>query len=493
MRSRQSPVPDISPDLGRAFAEGRVVLFIGAGVSMAADAPGWEELVEKLLSKINLETNRLRRLSLEQKISLYLRHGGGRQELRRVFREELEQSRDLTIYKALVSLPVSIILTTNYDPNLEKAARSLRISCGVISRDCDVPQSYQTQDLTIVHLYGTTEEPLASEEDLVNFEREHPALSSILQHLLLTRTVLFLGFSFRDYNILNHILRTQAMMRVDNPGDWVAQHYAYMIDSDPSLLSDLWADRRLKIFASENGKNAHETSKIFHGFVQKLAQGSAEFSYDQKEREQMVCRVERNFYFECIDRGDEPLMRRESTFSVLALPERFQDSGLKLRDGWELGIKRKRLYEQWLQKGLLRLILNCQPRYWEDVRGYKQSTALQRLKAVQKVARVHLDNPRLVLGIRRHPTTQQSFASLGKSLLLHSDSPPAEGIPHKRSDIVRDRHAIDIFIQCFDREMEDLMRDAGAQFGAEPRQKDIRQLKVYSLEILDQLIADLSG
>ena len=490
-RSRQPFVPEISSDLGREFAEGRVVLFIGAGVSMAADAPGWEELVERLLVKSKLEIHRLRRLSLEQKISLYLRKGGRRQELRRVFREELEQSRDLTIHKALVSLPVSVILTTNYDPNLEKAAQSLRRSCEVIFRDCEVPQKYKTQDLTIVHLYGNTEEPLASEEDLVNFERDHPALSSILQHILLTRTVFFLGFSFRDYNILNHILRTQAMMCVANPVDWVAQHYAYMIDTDPSLLSDLWAHRRLQIFASEKGKNPRETSRTFLAFVQKLAQGVAELSYDQKEREQLVCRVETGYYFECIERQEEPLMRRESTFSVLALPERFQDSGLELRDGWALGIRRKRIYEKWLLTGSLRLILNCQPRYWEDVRGYKPVTALQRLKAVRGVVRKHLDNPRLVLGIRRHPTAQQSFVSLGRSLLLHSDSPPAEGIPHKRSDIVRDRHAIGIFIQCFDREMEDLMRDAGAKFGTAPSQENVRQLKMYSIEILDGLITAL--
>lgn len=488
---RDLPIPDLPPELRRDFAEGRVVLFLGAGVSMAADAPGWEELIQPLCDSMRLESRLLQRLSLEQRVSFYLHRDGGRQELRKIFREELEQHRDLTAHKALISLPVSLILTTNYDPNLERAARLLRPSFEVIRSDREVPEKFQSRDLTIVHLYGNTEEFLASEEDLVNFEREHPALSSILQHVLLTRTVFFLGFSFRDHNILNHILRSQAMMRVENPRDYIPRHYAYMIDPDPSLLPELWSRRGLRVLVSRPGKTSRETSQLFIQFVRRLAQTVAELSYDQKEREEMVCRIESHYYYECADRGEEPLMRRESTFSVLALPEVFEESGLKLREGYNLGIKRKQIYEKWMKGGILKLLLNCQPRYWEHVRGYQSRMALQRLRVIRKVIMEQLDNPRFVLGVRRHPTAHQSFASLGSSLLLHSDSPPSEGIIYKKSDLIRDRHAISVFNLCFEREMEDLMRDAGAQFGAKAGPDDIKKLKVFSLEILGQLIEKL--
>jgi hypothetical protein len=497
-RSKRKPpsseIPEIPQELREEFAEGRVVLFLGAGVSMAADAPGWEELIQPLFDKMKLEVGLLRRLSLEQRVSFYLRRDGGRQELRKIFREELEQHRDLAAHMALISLPVSLILTTNYDPNLERAARTLRSSYEVILSDRDVPQKFQAKDLTIVHLYGNTEEFLASEEDLVNFERERPALSSILQHVLLTRTVFFLGFSFRDHNVLNHILRSHAMVRAENPIDHVRRHYAYIIDPEPSLLKDLWERRGLKILPSKPGETPQETSRIFLQFVHKLAQTVAEMSYDQKEREKMVCRVEQNHYWECIhERPEKPLMRRESTFSVLGLPESFKESGLDLLEGWELGLKRKRLYEKWMKDGTLKLLLNCQPRYWESVRGYKSHIALQRLIEIRKLVLSQLENPGLVFGIRRHPSARQSYASLGSSLLLHSDSPPAAGIPYKKSDIIRDRHAIEVFNQCFEREMEDLMRDAGALFGKEPGPDDIRKLKELSLETLDRLIAQLKG
>jgi hypothetical protein len=175
---------------------------------------------------------------------------------------------------------------------------------------------------------------------------------------------------------------------------------------------------------------------------------------------------------------------------VLALPEEFSESGLTLHEGYMRGIKRKRLYEDWMKTGTLKLLLNCQPRYWKEVRGYERAIALQRLREIRKVVEAELDNARFVFGIRRHPTARQSYASLGSSLLLHSDSPPSAGIIYKKSDIIRDRHAVDVFNQCFERELEDLMRDAGARFGEAPEPGHIRDLKIYSIPTLDRLIDD---
>jgi len=490
---RQPQIPEVPIGLRREFAEGRVVLFIGAGVSMAVDAPGWEGLVKRLISTAKLRGTVLRRLSLEQTISLFIGKRGGRKELREILRAELDRPRDLVIHEALVSLPVSVILTTNYDPHLSEAATKLRISHEVIHKDCEIPQKFERRDLTIIHLYGNTEDPLASEEDLINFEREHPAFSSILQHVLLTRTVFFLGFSFRDYNVLNHILRTRTMMRVEDPQNFVPTHYAYMVDSDPSLFSDLWAQRQLHVFSTRKGRNSNETSELFRAFVGELSQKVAELTYEEVERERMILRVENDFFESIARHGEIPVMRRESTFSVFALPERFEDSGLRKREGWKFGIDRKRLYEKWIIKGSLRLILNCQPRYWEEIRGYNSLIAVQRLNMLKTIVEENLDNSGLIFGIRRHPSSRQSFASLGNSILLQSDSPPTEGIIYKQSDIVRNRHAIGVFNECFDRELEDLMCDAGAPPKGVDDANAIRKLKVYSLERINHFIAEATS
>lgn len=456
---------------------------------MAVEAPGWEELIQPLLGGTSLEMSLLKRLLPEQQVSFFLNHHpeGGRQELRRILRRELDQSRDPTVHNALISLPVPLILTTNYDPNLEKAANRLGRSCEVICADRQVPEKFGTKDLTIIHLYGDTEEFLASEEELANFERERPVLSSILQHVLLTRTVFFLGFSFRDYNVLNHVLRSQALLRVKDPKNYLRTHYAYIIDY-PSLLPELWRRRGLHMLISEPGETPQETSQIFIQFVHSLVQAVAELSYDEPlEREGMIGRSESDYYYDCTAvRHQTPLMRRESTFSVLALPERLEESGLEFKKGHDFGIRRKRLYEKWMKAGTLKLLLNCQPYYWE-LRGYTPQVALQRLRAIRAVVEDQINNEGFVLGIRRHPKARDSFASLGDSLLLHSNSPSSV----KKSDIIRDRHAVNVFNLCFEREVEDLMRDAGASFGAAPGADDIRQLKVFSLKTLNHLIEDL--
>jgi SIR2-like protein len=488
--------PSIPKELCQEFARRRVVLFIGAGVSMAVDAPGWEQLVARLFEGRNVDPARLNRLSLDQRVSYFLRNYGGRPELRDILRGELETHRDLEVHRALVSLPVELILTTNYDPNLERAAQQLK-PYEVISYDREVPHKFGTKSLTIIHLYGNTDDFLASEEDLVNFEREHPALSAILQQVLLTRTVFFLGFSLRDHNVLNHVLRTHAMVRAPTPGDFAPKHYAHIIDDDQSVLEDLWDSRRLKIIRSPTGKDARATSLIFRAFVHTLARKVAELSYDEIEREAIIEREERDFFWRFHANGSRPLMRRESTFSVLSLPDAFAESGLKQRSGHDLGLKRKDLYLRWMQEGELKMILNCQPRYWEDIRGYRSPAIVaERLQRVKQVVLSQLENPRFVFGIRRHPTGHASFASLGSDVLLYSESPRAEegeGIAYKTSNVVRDTVAIQVFNLCFDRELEDLMRDVDPNFGSKPTAEQIRLLKGRSLEIIDGLRARLGG
>ena len=482
-------IPNIPLLLRERFAERKVALFIGAGASMAVGAPGWDELVDDMLHDAGYKPETFSHLALEQKVSLYT-YEQTRPALNRALKEQLNSHRDLEVHKALVSLPASIILTTNYDPHLKQAADELGRSHEVIVDDSEVHNYFETSERTIIHLYGDSKNPVATEEDLINFERNHPALSLLLQHVLLTNTVLFLGFSFRDHNILNHILRTHAMVGGHTHAHL---HYAYMLDPKPHEIK-MWSERKLKVLATKflaEDFTKDNLSNTFKAFVNNLSRDVTDFSYGKIGREKLVKREESKYFYRCKHNHTEPILRKETTFSVLSLPDAFEVSGIESREGHQLGIERKRLYTTWLNQGAIFLLLNCNPEYIKKRRPeLTVEVLLHRFGTLKELLTQHLEGERLVIGIRRYLDTKKGFTSFGDATLLHSFFPSdtSQPSPHKRTQIIRERDAAQVFNNGFDREIDTLMRTADENFDTHSKPERIRQLNKSSLQYIDYLI-----
>jgi hypothetical protein len=483
-------IPEIPNRLLMRFAERRVALFIGAGVSMSAAAPGWDKLVQSLFRSFRADDRELKEIegfSLEQKVSYFVNQYG-RHELNEALSSDLDQHRDLTIHKTLLALPISIVLTTNYDPHLQEAAELIGRDCHVIRSDSEIPLLFGTRELTIIHLYGDLENPLATEEDLINFERHHPGRSLLLQHVLLTHTVLFLGFSFRDYNLLNHVLRTHDIVRRAPPDNGTKPtHYAYMLDPNPPKMVELWPSRGVQIlstlFTKRQKQNPRALPDTFTKFVNELVEQAGAFSYKQINREEMIKREESNFLEDCVMHSRTPVMRHESTYSVLALPDRFSVKLVPSKEGHRIGIERREIYRKWLsRKGKILLLLNCN-RLHLRARKDTLPKALQRLQAIKLVIEEQIDNENLIIGIRRHSDAKGGFASLGNAVLLQSDPPGTDG--YKNTRIIRDRRAVEIFNKCFDRELDSIIRYATGNF---ENDLDIRLLNEINIKFIQTLL-----
>jgi len=474
-----------------AFQDGRVALFLGAGVSMPAGAPGWETLIRPLRESLKDHYARVESLDLPQVVSLAWAHDGDH-ALRSHLSDELELSRDLAVHEQLISLPTKIILTTNYDPCLGRAAAEARTPYKVIAKDEDVP-SFGRSSLKIVHLYGSADSPLATEEDLITFTRQQPGLAMLLQYTLATRTVLFIGFSFRDYNVLNHLLMAQA---ITGGTDAAQPHYAFMMmGEEEDAIIALWRRRKLEIFGYCDVPS-ERMSDVLVGFVEQLANSVYQKTQGIK-REELAAREEER-YFQVSDQDHPPVMRRESTFSVLAIPDDPGKSGLS-PEGHKRGLARKALYGKWIKKGFLHLILNATEQYARDVRGYSDEMRFTRLSELKTVIQLYLDNPNLELVIRRRPLPpghNVSYATLGHTVLFESEpsSNPAKGDPFKASSVDRDSEAIEVFNNLFDREMYALMIEAQKELASAGIEETDRRRagKLVALREIDEQLARLA-
>src|SRR5215212_1525333 len=111
-------------EIARAIRGGDAVLFVGAGLSMGAGAPSWDQLVGTLRAKLRPPTDEpAGPLVAQFFLNQYGRH--------RLFEEirALLNRQDLAptaAHRAMCSLPVKVIATTNFDELIEVTLRELQ-------------------------------------------------------------------------------------------------------------------------------------------------------------------------------------------------------------------------------------------------------------------------------------------------------------------------------------------------------------------------------
>jgi tetratricopeptide (TPR) repeat protein len=143
---------DIPSSLVQAIAEGRAVLFIGAGLSQGAGLPGWAALLAPLADEIGLPTER--RGDLLQ-VAQWCESRLGRQALidhvcRATDCAGIEPTAN---HGRLLRLPIDTWITTNYDGLLERTLDRASIPCVKVVRDQDLPYTHPDA-VTLLKLHG---------------------------------------------------------------------------------------------------------------------------------------------------------------------------------------------------------------------------------------------------------------------------------------------------------------------------------------------------
>lgn len=220
--------PNVVPrKLIEAVQQHNLVPFIGAGVSRQAgeDAfPSWWQLLDGL--KARAYERGLLDTDEHEEVGQLLTRGQflmAAEVLRSVFPTDEYHSildeqfnpynvRPAEVHRAIFKLKPPIVLTTNYDRLLEDAyANDYGRAPKVLTyRDVGVAQRHmqsgRPQDRPVVFkIHGTIDEPdsiVLSERDYRDLIYRQPGYRLFLSAIFLTQTVLMLGFSFSDREIM---------------------------------------------------------------------------------------------------------------------------------------------------------------------------------------------------------------------------------------------------------------------------------------------------
>lgn len=248
----------IAIELAERARADRLVLFLGAGVSRDAGLPDWDSLLESVATRLRLSTAEIESLSVfdaRDRARLLELRAGSRKRFVRLLRNALRQKRFGLTHALLASLGVESAVTTNFDRLYERA-------CTLPGNADSAPRvlPYEIADDNrpwVLKLHGDIGRPdvVITRSDYLGLARERGALFGIVQAMLVTRHLLFVGYSMSDEDFhalveeINAAVKPEALphlgtaLVLDDPS-W-GQLWSGSIDVEPiDRSADLGANAR---------------------------------------------------------------------------------------------------------------------------------------------------------------------------------------------------------------------------------------------------------
>lgn len=213
--------PELTPEqveladrLGTKAAHGELSVFAGAGVSRPVGFPSWKDLLQDLSPDRKLVfTKETNYPQVAQDLN--------RPDLNDEVAKKLTTGKHALGHALLVDLRTPSLVTTNYDSCLENAATVIHQDqpLRVIARQLAVGGSPW-----LLKLHGDVAHPktiVLTRSQYDALEKDLPALRGVVQTLMLTSHLLFVGFGFADDDFLAMSEAAQKVrdLALDQPED----------------------------------------------------------------------------------------------------------------------------------------------------------------------------------------------------------------------------------------------------------------------------------
>jgi hypothetical protein len=264
-RSRLGRTVDLWSDLPEALRSvgdqiaaearsGNLVVFLGAGVSVAAGVPAWRQLLAQIGTDLGIEASQMTAIRdldpRDQATVMQQLHPEG---FSSAVQRSLAADRPSLLHGLVSSLPVKEFVTTNFDTLFERSAETAGRRLAVIPGG-----SVTAADRWLLKLHGTLGSDLVlTRGDYLGATLHHVALRGLVQAMVMTRHMLFIGYSLsdEDFHLLVHEVRSSGTANASGFG-------TALMPSPHPLMQHLWNDVAIVDTSSseDHGDNPKETA-----------------------------------------------------------------------------------------------------------------------------------------------------------------------------------------------------------------------------------------
>ncbi|MFI1242215.1 SIR2 family protein [Enterococcus casseliflavus] len=226
-----------------------LVPFLGSGLSKPLGFPSWPELVEeykegcsesellgiqfflskkKYLDCFDLIINDVENQNIKNVEQL-------KQKISRAFKsKKIDNDNN---YKDVINLNLPLIITTNYDDNIDISGENRYSS--VIFKDIEDIRSIEN-DNVIIHLHGSAKNTVKSsmivtKQDYIELYEDDIYMRK-LQSILGNKAILFIGYSLDDYYFMDELIK------ICEANKGFSEYYAFMINVSQADLQSYMPD-----------------------------------------------------------------------------------------------------------------------------------------------------------------------------------------------------------------------------------------------------------
>jgi hypothetical protein len=451
------------PELIDYMKSGRCSVFVGAGFSRSLGLPLWDNLihaiVDQLKDRSSTDLDLVKKFDSLQIAQMYVDSNAQSRiplndlvdrEFGRAIREFDEQ------HIALCQLPIREILSTNWDRAIEAAFLQAGRSLKVIYRNDEVA-SWGTSECHLLKLHGDIadkESLVFTHEDYLDYVDRHRPIEDLARSVLLTKAVLFIGFSLTDPHFQSLFGQLQYLPRKSK-----YQAYAVFIQQPPELL-EYWSNRGFSIIALDSVASPEEQLREF---MSDLVGRTATTANSSLQRIRLLVRETADHLKYA---GERFTLRIRAALGPFGSPPPnqaepvFSDSADLKREHDNLEWQLHDLVRQYIEKGsIVKLI--CAPGGDGLLRKYTPSQAKRRLASfIQDVK-----NFQSLQVVYDQGNLERNLFVLGDSALIDSRKEHSRQKLYSYARLVTEREQVTTMVAQFDNEFEILSRLANLEAG----------------------------
>ena len=212
-------------DFIESLEDRSAAIFAGAGLSVGAGHVDWKGLLEDIATEIGLDIKKEEDLIAVAQYHYNEKRGRSKlnKKILNIFTDDVEETEN---HRILARLAIDTFWTTNYDKLIETSLEKNNMIVDVKHENKQLPTSKYKRDAVVYKMHGDADHPadaIITRDDYEKYFRTHEPFINALRGDLITKTFLFIGFSFNDPNLEYALSRVRL-----NFGENSSHHYCFV-------------------------------------------------------------------------------------------------------------------------------------------------------------------------------------------------------------------------------------------------------------------------